>query len=81
MTNHVTTQTLYIDLEGSKYITEEAAKEANHDIELLIRKYLEECLITFPDGKLDRLSTTKALWEKLEFTQEWIYDTYNKEEQ
>ena len=81
MTSHVRTQTLYIDLKSSKYFTEEAAKEANHDIELSIRKYLEECLVTFSDGRLDKLATTKALWDKLEFTQEWIYDTYNREEQ
>lgn len=81
MTNYVTTQTLFIDLKTPRHLTEEAAKEANHDIELSIRKYLEECLVTFSDGKLDKLATTKALWDKLEFTREWIYDTYNREEQ
>ena len=81
MTNHVKTQTLYIDLKTSKHITEKAAEEANHNIELSIRKYLEECLITFSDGRLDKLATTKALWDKIEFTPEWIYDIYNREEQ
>lgn len=72
MTNHPTKKTTYLDLIGNEHNTEQEASQANHHISLKVRHYLENLLVTFSDGGIDKLKTTLHLWSQVEFTQEFI---------
>lgn len=65
-------QILYYDLLDNEHKTRKEAEEANHSIHLKFRKYLDSLLVTFDDGRLDKMKTTKNLWDKLTFTKESI---------
>lgn len=65
--------TQWVDLEGCYHNSKDGAYDANHDLHLLFRKYIEEeLLVTFSDGSYDELSTTNLIWQMLEFTPECI---------
>lgn len=61
------------DLLGQEWKTKEQAERSSHDIHLKFRNYIqEELLVTFSDGKLNNLATTKLIWESLDFKVECI---------
>lgn len=69
---------VYLDYVGNQFDTKVRAEESNHNIHLKFRKYIEEELIvTFSSGEIDRLATTKMLWDNLEFTPSCIKKYYN----
>lgn len=73
MESRVQLKTKYIDFIGNEHDERQEAVDSNHDIQLKFRKYIEEELImTFSDGMVDKLGTTKELWESLEFTPKCI---------
>ena len=68
----------YKDLIGREFLSEKDAQLSNHDISLIVRKYIDdELLITFQDSRLDRMGTTNKLWVNLDFTSECIENIYN----
>ena len=76
-TDKIIRVTRYIDLSGQEFDDFSEALESNDNIQLQFRRYIEEeCLRTFGDGQYDKLGTTLAIWEALEFTPECIRKIY-----
>ena len=72
-TNNIPKVTKYLDLLGQEFDDIFDASRSNEHIQLQFRKYIEEeCLRTFGDNQYDKLGTTLAIWEALEFTPECI---------
>lgn len=77
MKQEVKKKTIYLDLIGREHDTEEGAKHNNHDIHLEFRRYIEEeLLLSFGDGRIDKLGTSKMIWDCLEFTPECIKNIF-----
>lgn len=73
MKNDPIVKTVYVDFLGQSFDTKQDAERSNNDLHLTFRKYIEEELIvTFSDGKVDKLKTTNQLWKSLDFTPECI---------
>lgn len=80
MTDKIKSKIVFIDLLGKTYDTEKECKEANHQIHLVFRKYIETELIrTFSDGCVDMMQTSNELWKNLEFTSDCIKRIYEIE--
>lgn len=66
-------RTVYVDILGQVWDTDKECIKSNNGIHLMLRKYIEdELLVTFSDGKIDKLATTKSIWDVLEFTPDCI---------
>ena len=79
MKSIVTEKTYYIDLIGQSHDTKEKAEQSNHDIHLKFREYIsEEMLITFEDGRLDKLATTLNLWNYLDYSSDCIKSVFQE---
>ena len=77
MKQEVKTKTIYLDLINREYDKKEEALDNNRDIQLQFRRYIEEeLLLSFGDGRINKLSTTKMLWDCLEFTPECIKNIF-----
>ena len=73
ITELVQEKEVYLDLVGESHDKFTKASASNQQIYLRFRKYIEEeLLLTFNDDRYDKLGTTKALWDTLEFTPECI---------
>lgn len=68
----IPTKTLYEDHRGEWHNSEVEAIRANHNISLLVRKYLEKIIVQFSDGGIDMLATTNNLWNYLEMPKAFI---------
>lgn len=80
MENLVIKKTVFVDFLGKEFDTENEAIQSNHDIHLVFRSYiLNELIETFSDGKIDKLKTSKNLWDFLDFTPECIKTIYEYE--
>lgn len=80
MENFVIKKTVFVDFLGKQFDTENKAIQSNHDIHLVFRNYISNELIeTFSDGKINKLKTSKNLWDFLDFTPECIKRIYNIE--
>lgn len=73
MKNTLIKKVIFVDFIGREFDKESEAEDSNHDIQLKFRKYIQEELIrTFSDGTVDKMGTTKEIWNCLEFTPECI---------
>ena len=73
MDKFIKAKTVYIDFIGQEFDSKQEAENSNHKIHLRFRKYIEnELLVFFRDGGLDKIGTSRQLWDSLEFTPECI---------
>ena len=80
MNNNAVKKEIFIDLLGQYHDTKEKAEQHNHDIHLVFRNYIaNELFVEFEDGRIDKLATTKNIWDMLEFTPKSIKDIYTIE--
>ena len=67
---------VYEDILGVYHENKKNAESINHEIHLEFRKYIQDDLfVFFEDGRIDKLATTRNIWNKLEFTQDCIRKT------
>jgi len=57
--------TMYKDQIGKLHKDENLAQRANHELDLKIRKEIENCIVTFSDGKIDKLATSLRIIETI----------------
>ena len=73
MNNKAIKVKVYEDILGVHHDIKRNAESINHELHLEFRKYIQDDLfVFFSDGGLDKIATTKNIWDKLEFTQDCI---------